>query len=146
MLWSRVYMIIVQCHAHSILPKQNSGHDRREWFGWSLHVATSKVWDSSYSPHQRKFCTEGLLGRHALGMLERTLYHSMTTIKKLLQGRWLPVVNYTVGRGRGSWEHQMSSPIQHYTKEWNTIMQNPRCTAVIWAHVHAVLLLCTITP
>ena len=27
----------------------------------------------SLFPHQRKLCTEGLLGRHALGMLGRTL-------------------------------------------------------------------------
>ena len=29
----------------------------------------------SHSPHQREFCTEGLLGRHALGMLGRTLVY-----------------------------------------------------------------------
>ena len=35
-------------------------------------MATSRAWISSF-PHQRKFCTVGLLGRHALCMLGRTL-------------------------------------------------------------------------
>ena len=32
-----------------------------------------KVFWLSPFPHQREFCTEGLLGQHALGMLGRTL-------------------------------------------------------------------------
>ena len=35
-------------------------------------VATSKHMDNSYS-HTKGNCTEGLLGRHAIGMLGRTL-------------------------------------------------------------------------
>ena len=43
------------------------------WGGiiWVEPVAISKHMD--LSPHQREFCAEGLLGRHALGMLEKTL-------------------------------------------------------------------------
>ena len=67
----------------SVLPKRNSRHDRRAWCGWSLYIiATSKLLGYPQSPHQREFCSEGLLGRHALGMLGRTLdlyysYHSI---------------------------------------------------------------------
>ena len=58
----------------SVLPKQNSRHVKARQWGmlWVESVATSKLLESPYSPHQRKFCTEGLLGQHALW---RTLYH-----------------------------------------------------------------------
>ena len=40
---------------------------------WVEPVATTKFLGYPHSRHQREFCTEGLLGRHALGMLGRTL-------------------------------------------------------------------------
>ena len=40
---------------------------------WVKPVSTSKHLCCPHSPLQREFCTEGLLGRHALGMLGRTL-------------------------------------------------------------------------
>ena len=41
---------------------------------WVEPVATSKLWDYPHPPHQWEFCTKSLLGRHALGMLGRTLH------------------------------------------------------------------------
>ena len=40
---------------------------------WVEPVATTKLLGYPHSPHQREFCTEGLFGRHALGMLGKTL-------------------------------------------------------------------------
>ena len=50
--------------------KQTSRYDSLEGIVWAEPVATSKLLDSSHSPHQRKFCTEGgpkclcMLGEH----------------------------------------------------------------------------------
>ena len=41
---------------------------------WVEPVTTTKL--LGY-PHSREFCAEGLLGRHALGVLGRTLYKVM---------------------------------------------------------------------
>ena len=43
---------------------------------WVEPVATTKLLGYPHSPHQREFCTEGLLGRHALGMLGRALIYN----------------------------------------------------------------------
>ena len=40
---------------------------------WVEPVATTKLLGCLHSPHKREFCTESLFGRHALGMLRRTL-------------------------------------------------------------------------
>ena len=63
------WKLLVPCN--SVLPKQNSRHDRRAWCGWSLWPHQS-FWVIPF-PRQRELCTEGLLGRHALGILGRTL-------------------------------------------------------------------------
>ena len=47
-------------------------------------VATTKLLGYPHSPHQREFCTEGLLGRHALGMLGRTLGWVVTDVLEYL--------------------------------------------------------------
>ena len=46
-----------------------------------------KVHRLSLFPHQREFCTEGLLGRHALGMLGRTLCTCTCTMHTIHQLR-----------------------------------------------------------
>ena len=48
---------------------------------WVEPVATSKLLGCSHSPHQREFCTEGLLSRHALDTLGRTLYSNSFVLK-----------------------------------------------------------------
>ena len=48
-------------------------------------VATAKLWGYPHFPHQREFCTEGLLGRHALGMLGRTLHAIVLLVLFLAQ-------------------------------------------------------------
>jgi hypothetical protein len=52
----------------AVLPKQNSRHDSRG--GACGH---NKAYGLPLFPHQKELRTEGLLGRHALGMLGRTL-------------------------------------------------------------------------
>ena len=56
---------------------------------WVEPVATSKLLGCPHSPHQRGFCTEGLLNRHALDMLGRTWNVCMdmhnTASKSMLQ-------------------------------------------------------------
>ena len=41
---------------------------------WVDPVAIAKLFDCPHFPHQSKFCTEGLLSRHDLDMLGRTLH------------------------------------------------------------------------
>ena len=41
--------------------------------GWGTAYGHIKAFDLFPFPHQRKICTEGLQGRHALSMLGRTL-------------------------------------------------------------------------
>ena len=56
---------------------------------WVEPVATSKLLGCPHSPHQRGFCTEGLLNWHALDMLGRTWNVCMdmhnTASKSMLQ-------------------------------------------------------------
>ena len=59
-------------YKYSVLSKRNLRHDRRAWCGWSPEPHEG-FWIVPHSPQQREFCTEGLLGQHALGMLGRTL-------------------------------------------------------------------------
>ena len=56
---------------------------RREGIDWVEPLTTTKHMDYPYSPHQRKFCTEGLLGRHALGVLGRTLVWPICAISNI---------------------------------------------------------------
>ena len=54
--------------------------------GHSLGGASdhNKAHGLSLFPHQRKLCIEGLLGRHALGMLGRTLYNTLTNLTDVI--------------------------------------------------------------
>ena len=59
----------------------------------------------SHSPHQREICTEGLLGRHALGMLGRTLDRPNLHTTKITY-----ISNYTVASRYCHCWHDYLSP------------------------------------
>ena len=62
---------ICSCTLISVPPKQNSRHDERAWFGRGLQPHQSIC--THIIPTSRNISIEGLLGRHALNMLGRTL-------------------------------------------------------------------------
>ena len=62
----------------NVLPKLNSRHDRLAYFGWSLWPQQS-LWIIPI-PTLKELCTEGILGQHALGMLEETLVMTLVYI------------------------------------------------------------------
>ena len=63
-------------HQHSVLPKNNSRHDGRAWFGRGFNGGHIEAFGLFPFPHQRKISAEGLQGRHALSMLGRILQHN----------------------------------------------------------------------
>ena len=97
---SRVRMVCVQNLSKSF--KIQSGHSNAiasgapvtDWHALGGVCGHNNAYGLSLFPHQRKLCTEGLLGRHALvGMLGRTLlmYLELSRAQnpQCVAGHWL---------------------------------------------------------
>ena len=68
--------VCLSSYVTSVLPQLNSRHDGRAYYSLGGACGHIKAHGLSLFPHQRKLCTEGLLGRHALGrILMCTLYN-----------------------------------------------------------------------
>ena len=89
---------------------------------WVEPVATTKLLGYPHYPHQREFCTEGLLGRHALGMLEKTLINLFYFIVSAVIHPQVPLPSpVTVKAEKKAPSRRLSEEVSRSMRETKTV-------------------------